>query len=69
MKNLPISLDLLEKRKEIPVRIAELSYVDKDKAIHFMRLWGERAKPISTIHDEVTKVWRSKVNEDGGSCG
>jgi len=51
MENLPIDLDILQKRKEIPVKIAELSYKDEEKAIHFMRMWGEKKIPITEIHE------------------
>ncbi len=36
-----IDMDIVQKRSEIPKKIAKISYVDKEKAIHFLRLWGE----------------------------
>jgi hypothetical protein len=37
---LPIDLDLLQKRKAIPVKLAQLSYINPEKAIQLLRKWG-----------------------------
>lgn len=50
---LPINPDILLKRKEIPEMLAKLSYIDKEKAIHYMRLWGEKRIPITPLYDEL----------------
>lgn len=61
---LPIDTDLLKKRQEIPVKLAELSYKDQDKAIHYMRLWGEKKEPITTLHSEITNQLREVIPND-----
>lgn len=53
MSKLPISLDLIQKHREIPTLIAKLTYVDKKQAIKFMRLWGEKRITISEIHEQL----------------
>jgi len=56
MNNLPICMDVLKKRSEIPKIIAEISYQDENKAIYYMRVWGEKRKPITELHDELLKT-------------
>lgn len=51
---LPIDMDILQKRQEIPVKIAQLSYKDEQQAIQFIRLWGEKRIAISEIHAQLT---------------
>jgi hypothetical protein len=34
---LPIDLELLQKRREIPVKLAQLSYINPEKAIELLR--------------------------------
>lgn len=53
MEGLPIDLNLLAKRKEIPKMIADLSYQDRDKALHYVRIWGEKRMPITPLHEEL----------------
>ncbi|QKY69440.1 hypothetical protein [Lentibacillus sp. CBA3610] len=50
---LPIDTDLLKKREEIPIKLAELSYVDSDQAINLLRKWGEKSSPITVLHEEL----------------
>lgn len=53
MSALPIDPMLLAKRSEIPSLIAQLSYLDQKKAIEFLRIWGEKRMPITTIHGQL----------------
>lgn len=53
---LPIDMDIIAKRKEIPEKLAELSYKNEKKALEYMRLWGEKKKPISELHADLTKA-------------
>ncbi len=50
---LPVDLDLLKKREEIPIKLAELSYNDSDEAINLLRKWGEKTSPITELHDDI----------------
>ncbi|MFD1363072.1 hypothetical protein [Lentibacillus salinarum] len=50
---LPIDTDLLKKREEIPIKLAELSYVDSEKTINLLRKWGEKNSPITVLHKEL----------------
>lgn len=50
---LPIDLELLKKREEIPAKLAELSYINSDKAILLLRKWGEKKSPITEMHKEI----------------
>lgn len=52
---LPIDMDILKKRTEIPKKIAKISYADKDKAIHFLRLWGEGKVAITELHNNLSQ--------------
>lgn len=59
---LPIDMDILQKRKEIPINLAKLSYIDKDQAVHFMRLWGEKRVTINEIHEQLTEAVKEELN-------
>lgn len=50
---LPIDMDLLKKREEIPIKLAELSYMDPDSAVVLLRKWGEKKSPITVLHAEI----------------
>ncbi|MCR1835010.1 hypothetical protein NSA56_11445 [Oceanobacillus caeni] len=50
---LPIDLDILQKRQEIPIKLAELSYADQENALRLLRVWGEKKSPISVLHKEI----------------
>jgi len=51
---LPIDLEFIKKKSEIPEKLAELSYKDQDEAVRLMREWGERKIPITAIHKELS---------------
>lgn len=53
--NLPIDLVILEKDSEIPTLISQLSYVDEQKAIEYVRIWGEKRMPITPLHAALSK--------------
>lgn len=53
---LSIDMDILQKRKEIPIKLAELSYKDSKLAIKYMREWGERRIPITVLHEKLCSV-------------
>ncbi|MCM3413565.1 hypothetical protein [Metabacillus litoralis] len=67
IENLPIDMELLEKRKAIPVKLAELSYIDQEKAIHFLRIWGEKKSPITPLYNEIMKTLYDKELIEGGA--
>ncbi|WP_078428799.1 hypothetical protein [Alkalihalobacterium alkalinitrilicum] len=50
---LPIPVEILEKRSMIPMKLAELSYNNPDKAIELLRVWGEKRMPITPLFDEI----------------
>lgn len=61
---LPIDLDLLKKREEIPTKLAELSYDAPERAVFLLRRWGEKRSPISTLHEEIiTSLKEVKARE------
>ncbi|MFX3616101.1 MAG: hypothetical protein ACE3JK_01045 [Sporolactobacillus sp.] len=60
--NLPIDPIILEKRSQIPGKIAEISYKDKDEAIKFMRIYGEHKMPITPMYDKICECLDS-LNE------
>lgn len=53
MTDLPIDPEFLRKRMMIPVKIAELSYVNEEAALKYMRIWGEKRMPITELFDEL----------------
>ncbi|WP_370222048.1 hypothetical protein [Cytobacillus sp.] len=53
MIDFPIDPEFLKKRKAIPEKIAELSYKNEQEAIKYMRIWGEKAMPITELFDEL----------------
>lgn len=57
---LPIDTDLLKKRQEIPIKLAELSYSNEKEALILLRKWGEKSEPITTLHDEITSQLREE---------
>jgi hypothetical protein len=50
---LPICLELLQKRQEIPMKLAELSYSKPEAALSLLRLWGEKKIAISPLYEEI----------------
>lgn len=55
---LPINLDILKKRDEIPIKLAELSYNNSERAVTLLRKWGEKKSPITELHKELCKSLR-----------
>ncbi len=53
MDTLPIDLDILQKRKSIPIKLAELSYLNNEKAIELLREWGEKRVPITPLYEKI----------------
>ena len=60
---LPISLDLLQKRQEIPGKLAELSYLDSEQAVILLRKWGEKKSAITELHAELTNYLKNGGKE------
>jgi hypothetical protein len=56
---LPIDLELLQKRQAIPVKIAQLSYINPEKAIELLRKWGEKQAPITSLYEEILQALNS----------
>lgn len=54
MTDFPIDPVIIQKHAAIPGLIAELSYIDEGSAIDYMRVWGEKKKPISTMFEELS---------------
>lgn len=50
MSKYPIDPIILMKLGAIPELLAKLSYADQPTAIKFMRIWGEKQMPITTLH-------------------
>lgn len=63
MSLLPIDPLILSKGAAIPGLIAELSYVDATKAVEYLRIWGEKRMPITSIHSELTSELEGGVPE------
>ncbi|MBC6308159.1 hypothetical protein HCJ66_01200 [Listeria sp. FSL L7-1582] len=59
--NLPIDASIVKKRMAIPKMIAELTYVDKENAIKYMQIWGEKKKTITDIYDELYSLTKESV--------
>ncbi|WP_165769121.1 hypothetical protein [Virgibacillus profundi] len=53
---LPIDMEILQKREEIPVKLAELSYTNPEKSLELLRKWGEKRTPITPLHEEIRKA-------------
>ncbi|MGG3450237.1 hypothetical protein [Domibacillus aminovorans] len=54
--------EILLKRMAIPKKLAELSYLDQDAAVHYMRIWGEKKMPITTLFDELNTTLAEKAS-------
>ncbi|WP_335870110.1 hypothetical protein [Bacillus sp. 2205SS5-2] len=57
---LPICRETLQKRQAIPLKLAELSYVNPEAALSFLRLWGEKKIPISPLYEEILNHFETK---------
>lgn len=53
MGNLPIDVDILRKRKMIPIKLAELSYTKPEEALKLLQVWGEKKMPITPLFNEI----------------
>jgi len=60
LPSLPIDPIILLKRGAIPGLLAKLSYQDQEKAIEYMRIWGEKQMPISTLHSALENELSTK---------
>jgi hypothetical protein len=60
---LPIDLDLLQKRREIPIKLAQLSYLNPEKAIELLRKWGEKQVPITPLYEEIIQALNSDAQK------
>lgn len=61
MNGLPIDINILAMRKEIPLKIAKLSYKNKEKAIHYLRLWGENKLAITELHEQLCQSLQEEI--------
>jgi|GEM_PF-970064 len=53
---LPIDRELVRKHAYLPVKLAELSHLDQDKALQLLRAWGKGSMPITQLWEEATKA-------------
>lgn len=67
MVNLPIDPDILQKRKLIPIKLAELSYSKPEVALELLRVWGEKQKPITPLFEEILSHFENGGLADGTS--
>jgi hypothetical protein len=49
---LAIDMEIVKKRAYLPVKLAELSYMDQEAALRLLREWGAGAKPVSQLWEE-----------------
>lgn len=54
--DLPISVELVQKRAYLPCKLAELSYKNPEYALQLLRAWGDGKKPITTLWEETIKA-------------
>jgi hypothetical protein len=57
--NLPIDVELLNKRRLIPVKLAELSYINPEATIRLLRIWGEKKMPITPLFNEIMSYFEN----------
>lgn len=60
MSKYPIDPIILMKLGAIPELLAKLSYEDQHTAIKYMRIWGEKQMPITTLHAALETELSSK---------
>lgn len=48
-----INMDLVRIRAALPIRLAELSRTDVDAAVSILQDWGDGAKPLKDLYNEV----------------
>lgn len=52
--NVPeINMELVRIKAALPVKLAELSRINKDAAITILQDWGEGVKPLKVLYKEV----------------
>lgn len=54
--DLPIDMELVKKHAYLPVKLAQLSYVDSEGALRLLRQWGEGKKPVSSLWVEIIEA-------------
>ena len=58
--DLPLEYELARKSGEIRNKLAELSYLNVDRAVELMRVWGEHKMHITPLHallvDEIKRM-------------
>lgn len=52
---LPIPVERLHQHANLPIKLAELSHIDAQKALSLLRDWGEGKKTIKALWEEITK--------------
>jgi len=52
---LPISPERIRQHANLPVKLAELSHIDAEKALSLLRDWGEGKKTIKVLWEEITE--------------
>jgi hypothetical protein len=62
-KNLPIDVELLNQKRMIPVKLAELSYIDPEATIRLLRIWGEKKMPITPLFNEIMSYFKDYKEE------
>lgn len=50
-----IDRDILEKRMAIPKLLADLSELDPESTLHYIRVWGRKEMPITPLFEELSK--------------
>jgi len=63
---LPIDPEIVRKSGMIRNKLAELSYVDPDKAIELLRIWGEHRMPITPFYDTLINAFPKEKQAVGG---
>lgn len=59
-----IDRETIRKNAYLPVKLAELSYTDKEAALQLLREWGEGRKPVKHLWDEcISKLENVKGGE------
>jgi hypothetical protein len=57
---LPIDPEIIKKRAYLPVKLSELSKIDPDAALKYLRNWGDGKQAISQLWDSVMSELNSK---------
>jgi len=52
--------ELADKHRMIKIKLAELSYINPDKALEFMREFGEHRKPLTTLLDDIMEAFEEE---------